>query len=145
MSNNRPTTEDAIALALEAHRGQTDRAGVAYIMHPLALMCQMHTDAERMVAVLHDAVEDSGLTLDDLRQRGYPDEVIAGVDALTHREGESYDAYVQRLKPNPIARKVKLADLTHNMDVRRHDVVSAYDCERLGRYLKAYKYLMSDD
>ncbi|HSM56658.1 MAG TPA: HD domain-containing protein [Candidatus Sulfomarinibacteraceae bacterium] len=134
--------EKAISLALRAHRGQVDRCGQPYILHPLHLMLQMDTDAERMAAVLHDVVEDTDVTLADLEEEGFPQEVLQAVRLLTHdRPDNPYEAYVRALKENPIARKVKLADLQHNMDLRRLDRVEQKDMERLQRYRQAWETL----
>ena len=133
--------EEAIRIALEAHRGQRDRAGAPYVLHPLRMMLRGRTDAERMAAVLHDVVEDSAWTLDDLRARGFPGEVVDAVDALTRRPDEPWDAFVERAAANPIARRVKLADLEDNLDLRRRPEVSARDLERLNRYLRAWRQL----
>ena len=133
--------EEAIRIALEAHRGQKDRAGAPYLLHPLRVMLRLRTDPERMAAVLHDVVEDTAWTLDDLRARGFPAEVIEAVDRLTRRPGEPYDAVVERAAAHPVARRVKLADLEDNLDLRRLGEVSAEDLERLGRYLRAHRRL----
>ncbi len=138
--------EKAIALALRAHSGQTDRYGQPYILHPLFIMQQMDTEAERIAAVLHDVVEDSDITLDDLRVEGFPAEAIEAVRLLTHDKSEtSYEAYIATLKPNAIARKIKLADLQHNMDIRRMDRVRPEDVERLQRYRQAWETLKEKD
>jgi (p)ppGpp synthase/HD superfamily hydrolase len=136
--------EEAIRIALEAHRGQKDRAGAPYVLHPLRVMLRLRTDAERMAAVLHDVVEDTAWTLDDLRARGFPDEVLEAVDRLTHRPGEAYDAAVERAAAHPVARRVKLADLEDNLDLRRLDGVAAGDLDRLGRYLRAWRRLSAE-
>ena len=136
-----PTLDDAIALAAEAHRGQKDKAGRPYILHPLRLMLAMASEHERMAAVLHDAVEDSGVTLADLAARGYPKEVVAAVDRLTRRKGEDYEAFIRRLKPDPLARKVKLADLEDNMDLSRIPDPRPRDYKRLERYRAAWMEL----
>lgn len=135
--------EEAIHIALEAHRGQRDRAGAPYILHPLRMMLRARTDAERMAAVLHDVVEDTAWSLDDLRARGFPGEVTGAVDALTRRAGESYEAAVERAAAHPVARRVKLADLEDNLDLRRLDAVNEADLERIGRYLRAWRRLSS--
>ncbi len=114
-----PTIEDAIRLALEKHHGQLDKGGEPYILHPLRMMCQMQTQTEQMIAVLHDVVEDSDVTVDDLRRMGYGDTIVEAVDHLSRRDGESYEAFIQRIKPHPLAVRVKLADLRDNMDIRR--------------------------
>lgn len=137
-----PTLEDAIALALKAHRGQVDKAGEPYILHPLRVMMRMpHSDEVRMAAVLHDVVEDSDITLAELRQQGYPDAVIAALDALTRREGESYTDFVARAAAHPIARQVKRADIEDNMDLRRLRSITPRDIERLARYRAAWEAL----
>ena len=136
--------EEAIRIAVEAHRGQKDRGGAPYVLHPLRMMFRMQTEAERMAAVLHDVVEDTDWTLDDLRARGFAEEVVEAVDRLTRREDESYEAFVERAGAHPVARRVKIADLEDNMDVRRTGAVSARDTERLNRYLRAWRLLTSD-
>ena len=136
-----PTLEDAIALAVEAHRGQRDKAGQTYILHPLRVMMRLEGEAERMVAVLHDVVEDSSYTLERLRELGYPEEVLGALEHLTKREGETYEAFIERVLPHPLARRVKLADLEDNMDVRRLPAVTAKDAERLARYRAAWSRL----
>lgn len=134
--------ERAIAIALEAHQGQTDRYGAPYILHPLHVMTQMDTEPEMMAAVLHDVLEDSELTLEALRDEGFSAEVLEAVRLLTHDATKrSYQEYVHRLKPNPIAVKVKLADLRHNMDVRRMDRVEERDAVRLEKYRRAWEAL----
>jgi (p)ppGpp synthase/HD superfamily hydrolase len=140
-----PDIEEAIRIAVEAHRGQHDRAGAPYILHPLRMMFRVQTDAERMAAVLHDVVEDSAWTLDDLRARGIPHEVVEAVDHLTRRPGESYEAFVERAAAHPVARRVKIADLEDNLDVRRIGNVGESDAERLNRYLRAWRRLTADE
>lgn len=136
--------EDAIALAVEAHRGQRDRAGAPYVLHPLRMMFRVETDAERMAAVLHDVVEDTDWTLDDLRAEGFPEEVVRAVDHLSRREGEGYEEFVRRAAAHPVARRVKIADLEDNMDVRRTGEVTEKDLERLTRYHRAWRSLVGD-
>jgi (p)ppGpp synthase/HD superfamily hydrolase len=136
--------EEAIRIAVEAHRGQKDRAGAPYVLHPLRMMFRMQTEAERMAAVLHDVVEDTPWTLDDLRGHGFPEEVVEAVDHLTKREGESYEDFVRRAGAHPVARRVKIADLEDNMDVRRTGTVTERDVERLTRYVRAWKSLTGD-
>lgn len=138
--------EKAITLATAAHAGHVDRYGQPYILHPLHLMAQMETPEERMAAVLHDVVEDSTTTLADLEAAGFPPEVVAAVGLLTHeKESVPYEAYVARLKLNPLARKVKLADLQHNMDMRRLPELGAKDWERLQKYHRAWLFLTTPD
>ena len=141
-----PTIEEAIIWATEVHRGQVDKAGNPYILHPLRVMLRMTSDEARFVAVLHDTIEDSDHTLDDLRALGYSETIIAAVDAVTRRADETYEQFIQRLKPNPLARKVKLADLLDNLDLRRaNPVVAEKDAERLARYQRAWIELTQDE
>ncbi len=136
-----PDIERAIGLAVNAHRGQKDRNARPYILHPLTLMMKMDTEVEMMTAVLHDVVEDTDRTLADLKKAGFPSEVIEAVDALSKREGETYDAYIERLSRNPLAVKVKVADLVDNMRLTRMIEVTEDDAARLSRYLRAWKKL----
>jgi len=138
-----PSLEDAIAFAVETYRGhEPDKGGEPYLLHPLRVMLAVDTDEERRVAVLHDVVEDCGVSLSDLRALGYPVVEVRALDALTRRKpSESYDAFIDRLLPDPLARKVKLADLAHNMDVRRLKHVGDADLERLDRYVRAWRKL----
>jgi (p)ppGpp synthase/HD superfamily hydrolase len=135
------TLENAIALAVEAHRGQKDKNGGPYILHPLRVMFRVETDVERIVAVLHDVVEDTGRTFDDLRALGFSEEVLQALDCVTKRAGENYEDFVERSASNPIAHRVKLADIEDNMDVRRLPAVGDKDYARLQRYLKAWHRL----
>src|SRR5690606_4009556 len=106
------TLEKAIIFATEAHAGQKDKSGQAYILHPLTVMSKMDTDTERIVAILHDVIEDTSYTLDDLQKLFHlSEEKLIAVDLLTKKEGYDYDKYIQNIKDNPIARKVKIADL----------------------------------
>ena len=135
------TLEKAILIAVQAHQGQKDKAGAPYILHPLRMMLQMPTEAEQIVAVLHDVVEDTPWTLDALRGEGFSEESIAALDCLTRREGESYEAFIERAGGNPIARRVKLADLADNMDLRRIGQLAENDLTRLKRYHRAWMRL----
>jgi len=134
--------ERAISIALDVHRGQTDRNGRPYILHPLHIMLQMDDEAEMIAAVLHDTIEDSEMTLEELREEGFSGEVLTAVELLTHeKESVPYEDYVWRLKPNPMARKIKMADLKHNMDIRRMDRVQESDLSRLQKYHRAWRIL----
>ncbi|MBN2472042.1 MAG: HD domain-containing protein [Anaerolineae bacterium] len=133
--------EDAILLAAQAHRGQQDKNGQPYILHPLRLMLAVSGEDAQTAAVLHDVVEDTPVTLDELRAAGFAEAVVAAVDHLTRREGESYEAFIQRIKPHPLARRVKLADLRDNMDVLRLDTIDEGAVARLRRYRAAWDEL----
>jgi (p)ppGpp synthase/HD superfamily hydrolase len=130
--------EKAYQFAIEAHDGQTDKAGKPYIEHVLTVASSFEDDDARyMTALLHDIIEDTGATLDDLRGFGIPDEVIAAVDAITKRDGVAYTDYLARVKSNGIARDVKIADLKHNSDLSRLDNVSLVDYARAQKYRAA--------
>jgi (p)ppGpp synthase/HD superfamily hydrolase len=132
---------EAIALAAQAHLGVMDKSGQPYILHPLRVMFRCETDIERIVAVLHDVVEDTGRTFDDLRKLGYSEEVIAALDCVTKHEGENYEDFVRRAAANPIARNVKIADIEDNMDMRRLPSLTQRDWDRTAKYLAAWRRL----
>lgn len=131
----------AIIIAIEAHNGQEDVNGQPYIAHPMRVMSAAHKLTEKIVGVLHDVVEDSDWTLEDLVHEGFSKEIIDGIDAMTKRDGEEYKSYLQRLQSNPLAVRVKLNDLTDNMDMRRLNELSDKDVARMRKYLKAYHLL----
>jgi (p)ppGpp synthase/HD superfamily hydrolase len=136
-----PTLEDAIILAAGAHRGQTDKAGEPYILHPLRVMLHLEDEEGRIAAALHDVLEDTATTADNLRDWGYGEKVIEALEALTRREGESYPEFIERLAPNPLARRVKLADLEDNMNLRRLPAAGDAGRARLARYQAAWERL----
>ena len=111
-------TNKALRIAYDAHAGQLDKCGSPYIAHPLHVAEQMNDEASTCVALLHDVVEDSAVTLDDLA-RDFPPEVIEGIRLMTHDPGVDYLDYVRAIKGNPLAKMVKLADLAHNSDETR--------------------------
>ena len=131
------TIERAVVIAAEAHAGQVDKAGAAYLLHPLRLMLQVETEDERIVAVLHDVVEDSDWTLEALRAEGFSEPVLAAIDSVTRRGGETYDAFVQRAGRDPIGRPVKLADLRDNCDLGRIPSPTDKDRSRVAKYERA--------
>jgi (p)ppGpp synthase/HD superfamily hydrolase len=137
----RPTLEEAIALATEAHRGQVEKAGQPYILHPLRVMLHFRSEPEQIVAVLHDLVEDTSHTLNELRHIGYAPEIIRAIEALSRGLEESYTQFIERVRVNPLARRVKLADLEDNMDIRRLSDITNSDQERLRRYQSAWHRL----
>lgn len=137
------TLERAIAIAVEAHAGQSDKAGNPYILHPLRVMFAQNTIGAMIVGVLHDVVEDSAWTFDRLRAEGYNEDVLAALDRVTKRDGENYDDFISRSSGHPISRAVKLADLMDNMDVTRLNVITAKDEARLAKYRAAHARLES--
>jgi (p)ppGpp synthase/HD superfamily hydrolase len=138
-SSSASLVDRALAIALEAHQGQTDKVGQPYILHPLRVLQRMQTGDEQLVAILHDVVEDSDWTLDQLRQEGFSDAVVEAVDALTRREGEAYEELVERAIHNPLACRVKIADLEDNMSLMRLKEIDERTLERLARYLRAWQ------
>jgi len=135
------TLERAIAIAAEKHAGQKDKAGAPYILHPLRVMLRLTTNEERIAAVLHDVVEDCGVTLDDLRAEGFTPAVLRAIDSVTKRDGETYDAFVARAAVDPIGRRVKLADLEDNSDPARIANPTDRDRERMKKYARAIQFL----
>jgi len=131
------TLERAIEIAAAAHAGQHDKAGAPYILHPLRVMLAQKGPAQRIAAVLHDVVEDTPWTLEQLRAEGFSDEVVGAVDALTKRDGEDYFAFVDRAGRHPVARAVKIADIRDNMDTSRIAAMTDRDRERLEKYRHA--------
>jgi (p)ppGpp synthase/HD superfamily hydrolase len=132
--------DKAVLIAAEAHLGQKDKMDRPYILHPLRMMLRFQSEAEMIVAVLHDVIEDSpDWSFDRLRQEGFSEEIIEAVDHLTRREDETYEEFTERAGQNALARKVKLADLEDNMDIRRYPAeLSQKDKDRLARYHKAW-------
>jgi len=137
------TLERAIAVAAQAHAGQTDKAGEPYILHPLRLMLAMETGLERIVAVLHDVVEDSGITLEMLRAEGFAEEAVAAIDALTKRDGESKMDAAARAKGNALALRVKLADNADNQDMILTSDPTEADVARIEEYRRIRAFLLA--
>ena len=134
-------TEKAMAIAYEAHHGQVDKSGVPYIFHPIHLAEQMYTEEECIVALLHDVVEDTDITFEQLEKEFSPT-VIEALKLLTHDDSVEYMEYVRNLKSNPIAKKVKLADLWHNYDCTRLRKMTLKDLERQEKYREAIRELI---
>lgn len=135
--------EKALKIAYAAHYGQTDKAGQPYILHPVTVALSQTTDAAKCVALLHDVVEDTDYTIDDLKADGFPQEVIEAVQLLTHNKSENYFDYVMAIAENDLAKSVKLADLAHNSDLSRLPNVTEKDIKRVEKYKKAIEYLQS--
>ena len=137
-------TKLALKLCFEAHKTQTDKSGMPYVFHPFHLAEQMHDEDTTVVALLHDVIEDTDYTLDDLRELGFEDRVISAIALMTHDDAVPYMEYVAEIKKNPIARAVKLADLRHNSDMTRFDTVSPWDEKRAKKYAEAIRLLESE-
>ena len=134
--------ERAIEIALEAHKGQVDKGGSPYILHPLRVMMSVNGESEKIVAVLHDVVEDSNWTFEALLAEGFSIEVIEALKSVTkNSDNEDYDSFIQRAMQNPIGRKVKIADLRDNLDVTRIAELGDKDLQRINKYKKALKIL----
>lgn len=134
-------TKKALKLCFEAHREQTDKSGMPYVFHPFHLAEQMDTEESVIVALLHDVVEDTDYTLDDLRKMGFGDVVIDALTLMTHDPQVPYIDYVQAIKTNPLATKVKLADLQHNSDLGRLTHIDQKTLDRVEKYRKAIALL----
>ena len=132
----------ALRVATEAHRGQKDRYGDPFLLHPLRVMLRCRTEEERIVALLHDVVEKSAWTLDDLKRQGFSAEVIAAVEDLTKREGEPYLEYITRARGGTLAREVKRADLQDHMDAIRERGPTGDASGRMARYRQAMRLLL---
>lgn len=141
-----PTLEDAVALAAQSHHGQVYPTvqGEPFILHPLRVLLQVEAGEAQVVAVLHDVIEDTACTLDGLRELGYSERVLDALDRLTHREGEAYEAYIARIKGDPLARQVKLTDLADNLANNRRiaELRSSIEVhERIRHYERAIEQL----
>ena len=137
------TLKRAVEIAHIAHEGQQDRAGRPYIFHPVRVMRRVNSEFEKMAALLHDVVEDSNVTLDDLKREGFPPEVVAAVAALTKLPGESRLDAAKRAAVDPIARRVKLADNADNMNIKRIPNPTAKDFARLHEYEQVRAILLA--
>ena len=134
-------TNKALALCYEAHKEQTDKSGLPYVFHPFHLAEQMIDEDTTVVALLHDVVEDTEYTIEDLKNMGFNQKVIEAISLMTHDEKIPYEEYVLKLKENSIARTVKIADLKHNSDLTRLNSITEKDLKRAEKYKKAIKIL----
>ena len=137
---NTKLTRKAMLIAYEAHKNQVDKSGVPYIYHPIHVAEQMDTENECIIALLHDVVEDTNVTFKQLEEV-FSKEIIDILKLLTREENIEYDEYIKRIKNNSIACKVKIADLTHNLDKTRLDFVTEVDVKRNEKYKKALQIL----
>lgn len=135
-------TKKALRISFEAHKNQTDKSGMPYVYHPFHLAEQMKDEYSTCVALLHDVVEDSETSLNDLIEEGFPKEVTDAIALMTHDERIPYMEYVAAIKNNPIARMVKLADLRHNSDLSRLDKIDEKTNERVKKYEQAILLLL---
>lgn len=135
--------DKAAIICVTKHQGQRDKTGCAYFQHPMRVAMRCATDDEKVVALLHDTIEDTDVTPEYLLSEDFPQYIVDAILSITKRDGESYEDFVARAKENPIGRQVKIHDLKDNLDVMRLDVVSNDAAARLTKYLKALRYLKS--
>ena len=136
--------DKAALICVSKHAGQRDKMGCAYFQHPMRVAMRCRTDEEKMVALLHDTIEDTDVTAEYLLAEGFPREIVDGVLSVTKREGESYQDFVARAKNNPLGRAVKLHDLEDNLDIFRLDALTPDMAARYTKYLAAHRFLMSN-
>lgn len=132
----------ALKIAIQTHKEQKDKSGREYIMHPIRVAERCKDPRAKIVALLHDTIEDTGVTAEYLRNEGFTDEIVNGVLSVTKREGETYDDIVRRAAENALGREVKIADLEDNMDIRRLKEITEEDVARLRKYLRAWQCLI---
>ena len=136
--------ERALEIATKAHKGQVDKSGAVYIFHPIRVAELCTTEEEKIVALLHDTIEDTSVTAEYLLEQGFPRTIVDAVLGVTRRDDETYEEFVRRASLNPISKQVKIHDLEDNMDIRRLSEVTEKDLARLNKYLRAYKYLTAE-
>ena len=133
------TLARAIEIAVSAHKGQKDKSGKDYILHPLRVMTNGRIEIEKICGVLHDVIEDSDWTIEALEKEGFSTEVISILHCVTKEsENEDYIEFIDRIAQNPIAVQVRINDLLDNMDITRFRELNEWDLKRLNKYLKAY-------
>ena len=134
-------TKLALRICYQAHKNQLDKSGLPYVFHPFHIAEQMKDEDTTIAALLHDVVEDTYVTIDDLKKYGFSEEVISAISVMTHDPKVEYMDYIKRVKKNPIAAAVKLEDLKHNSDLTRLDEVTAKDIQRNEKYKEAIEFL----
>jgi (p)ppGpp synthase/HD superfamily hydrolase len=134
--------EKAALICITNHAGQTDKAGQAYFQHPMRVALRCATTEQKIVALLHDTIEDTPVTPEYLLEQGFSQTIVDAILSVTKRDGESYEDFVKRAAENPIGRVVKLRDLEDNLNVFRLAEVNSDDAQRLTKYLAAHRYLL---
>lgn len=137
-------TRKAMKLCFEAHKDQVDKSGMPYVFHPYHLAEQMHDEATTVVALLHDVVEDTEYSIEDIRKMEFPEKIVTALQLMTHEESVPYMDYVLKLRKNPITKAVKLADLNHNSDLSRLNHVDEKALKRKEKYAEAIKLLTQE-
>lgn len=135
--------EKAIEIAVEAHRGQIDKAGKIYILHPMRVMLRGKNETEMIVGILHDTVEDTPVTLDMLRMEGFSEEILAAISCITKEKGEDYGHFINRVLTNPLATQVKLYDIEDNMNRDRIPFPTPKDEARFAKYEKYHGVILN--
>ena len=140
-----PKVNMALKLMYEKHKDQVDKQGIPYVFHPFIVANNMNTEDETIVALLHDIIEDTNTSVDDLRKLGFNEDIILAIDTLTHKESDDYETYIKKIGENPLATKVKLEDLKHNMDITRfgNSIIPDSYFNKYKIYLNSYKYLLN--
>ncbi len=136
-------TKKAMKICFEAHKNQKDKTGLPYVFHPFHLAEQMTDETTVIAALLHDVIEDTDLTLENLKKEGFGDTVLEALTLLTHDPAVPYMEYIESIRHNPVARAVKLADLRHNSDLTRLNQICDNDLQRNEKYLEAIRRLES--
>jgi guanosine-3',5'-bis(diphosphate) 3'-pyrophosphohydrolase len=135
--------EKAMQVALNAHNSQTDKAGEPYIKHPIRVMQSVESEEEKVVALLHDVVEDSTVSFEDLERR-FSDEIVDAVRGVTKKDDESYSDFIERAKENEISREVKKADIRDNLDASRLGELDEEDMKRMEKYRRSLEVLRDE-
>lgn len=141
MSELSKILEKAALICVTKHQGQRDKAGAAYFQHPMRVTMKCEKDEEKIVALLHDTIEDTDVTPEWLKEQGFPYEIVEAILSVTRNPGEDYQEFVARAKKNPIGRIVKIHDLEDNLNVLRLSEITPEMAERLTKYLKALEFL----
>ena len=141
MMNFDELREKAMQIAIKVHNGQVDKGGNDYINHPIRVSENCSLDEDKIVALLHDTIEDGDITVDYLLMQGFPHDIVDAVLSVSRNKDEGYFDFILRCKANPIGRRVKIADLKDNMDITRLNELTEKDINRLKKYHKAYKML----
>ncbi len=134
--------EKAIAIAVESHKGQLDKAGKIYILHPMRVMLRGKNETEMIVGILHDTVEDTPITIEMLRLEGFSDEILEAIDCITKHPGEDYADFIDRVLTNPLATQVKLYDMEDNLNRDRIPYPTPHDEARFAKYEKFHKVIL---
>lgn len=137
------TLEKSLQIAIQAYTGQKDKAGKTYILHPLRIMAKMSTENEMAVALLHDVIEDSDISAHDLLNEGIPQNIVEAVVLLTRNSDENYSDFILKLANNPLAAKIKKADIEDNINILRLNKLGSSDFDRIRKYHEAWKILDS--